>query len=128
MTYFEKTAASVIDVKAVTSELNIKSIVIQHGINKRMKAACVHEYARDLGQMAHHLALSGNGIYYEHHVFLCARHAARKIGNGLRHRVRTLGVKAAVLLAHGVVNGFCRLEGEVVFPSAHHLHRVYGAA
>ena len=98
---------------------------------RRIKAhavACVHEYARDLGQMAHHLALSGNGVYYEHHVFLCARHAARRLCHRLRHRVRTLGVKAAVLLAHGVVNRLYRIEREIVFPSAHHLHRVYGAA
>ena len=41
--------------------------------------AGIHEYARNLGQMAHHLALSGNGVYYEHHVFLGTRHAARRL-------------------------------------------------
>ena len=95
---------------------------------KAHAVACVHEHACDLGQMAHHLALSGNGVYYEHHVFLCARHAARRIGNGLGHRVRTLGVKAAVLLAHGVVNRLYRIEREIVFPSAHHLHGIDRAA
>ena len=90
--------------------------------------AGIHEYARNLGQMAHHLALSGNGVYYEHHIFLGARHAACRLCRRLGLRVRALGIKAAILLADGVVNGFCRLEGEVVFPSAHHFHGIDRAA